>query len=100
MKTFLVLALIVVIAAAIYYLLAFRNGYAPAAVPYIPTANAPTNNAVSATAENSTPDAIVSMLLQPNSSTDVAPVESDLSLMASNDSAINGFDQSLDATQF
>jgi hypothetical protein len=53
-----------------------------------------------ATAQNSTPDAIVSTLLEQNSQDAVTPVESDPSLTAANDQIVNDFDQSFDTSQF
>lgn len=52
------------------------------------------------TAENSTPDAIVSALLEPDNQETVAPTESDPSLTAANDQIMNSFDQSFDTSQF
>lgn len=106
MKKIIIAGAIIVLAiAAFYFGDVFKGAVSP--VSPVPVANAPEDQTAPAaitapvvvTAEESTPDAIVSSLLAPDQS-EITPMESDPLLTASNDQILNDFDQSFETSQF
>ena len=100
-KAVLLIIIAIVVAMFALYIGGFFKAPSVNAPGTSTTAPAPTGAGLPpATAENSTPDAIVSALLEQNNQETVAPAESDPSLTAANDQIISDFDQSFDTSQF
>ena len=96
MKRIVIGGAFVVAALLILYVgFSVKRGVAPTSSP-----EAGVSAPVPITAEENTPDTIVYSLLSPDPNEEMTPLELDQSLTASDDQALDAFDQSFDASQF
>jgi len=100
MRTFWLVIIIIIIAAVGVYFWKWYGGVSGPGVSYNEAPAQPPTAVAPATAAESTPDAIASVLLSNSRESVVTPVETDPTLVAPNDEAVNSFDQSFDASQF